>query len=128
MGGLLALYTAALAPEVRSALVEHSLVSYRSLVATPNYDFHVNTFVPGVLGAYDLDDVAGLAAPRPVTFLNAVDQNRLRVTAEFARSQYRNAAAIYRLLGNAGALEFLTADGEDQVLRSYKAWVEGIPK
>ncbi|MFC2076169.1 acetylxylan esterase [candidate division KSB1 bacterium] len=123
LGGLLALYTAAIRPEVKAALVERSLASYGDLIATPLYYYHFNVFIPGVLGEYDLDQVAAMVAPRPLTFLNAVDQTRTRLSTDDAAQRYGTAQSVYKTLKRDGAQKFLTAEGAGRINALYGEWM-----
>ncbi|MFN7922353.1 MAG: CocE/NonD family hydrolase [Bryobacteraceae bacterium] len=94
-------------------IVEQSLVSYRAAATNPIHRDLEDAVVPGVLGSYDLPDLAAAIAPRPLTIANAISPNgRLLLRAE-ARREYEFAAQAYRAAGAAGNLEIgLRKEGE----------------
>jgi hypothetical protein len=68
-----ALFAAALEPAISSAYLAGSLVSYRSIVETENYNTPFANFVPGILLHTDLPDVAASIAPRKLILAGAVN-------------------------------------------------------
>ncbi|HEX2032574.1 MAG TPA: acetylxylan esterase [Chloroflexota bacterium] len=78
-GGLIALHLAGLEPEVCAVATVDTLASYRSLVEHEHYAHHVGAMVPGIVrgpdspDGYDVDDLLGLIAPRPVLQLRPAD-------------------------------------------------------
>ena len=103
-GALVILYAAALDARIRAATCERMLVSYKSLATNPFYTHHPRVFLPGVIGKYDLNNVAELAAPRPLHLVDCVDQEKVRMRLPTVRRQYASTAGIYRLLGHRRAL------------------------
>ena len=68
-----ALCAAALEPRIARLYLAGHLVSWRALLAGESYSHPFADFVPGVLGATDLPQIARSLAPRPVTVAGAVD-------------------------------------------------------
>ncbi|HYT88090.1 MAG TPA: acetylxylan esterase, partial [Gemmataceae bacterium] len=78
--GPIALHAAALEPHIRRVTLERSLISWSAVVSTPITHTQLANAVPGVLKVYDLPDLAGLIAPRPLTVHAAVDPVQRPVT------------------------------------------------
>ncbi len=87
-GGLFALYAAALDERIRSAACTRMLVTYSAILDSDLYRHRYSGFAPRALEAFDLPDVAALAAPRPLLILNPVDQLQERAALEKARTSY----------------------------------------
>jgi len=68
-----ALCAAALDPRIAKVYLARHLVSWRSLTAAEQYTCPLANFVPNVLGAADLPEIARSMAPRPVIVAGAVD-------------------------------------------------------
>ncbi len=68
-----ALCAAALEPRIARLYLAGHLVSWRALLAGESYSHPFADFVPGVLQATDLPQIARSLAPRPVTVAGAVD-------------------------------------------------------
>ena len=66
------LFAAALSRAVGGAAVRGPLASYRDVVETEIWQLPVAVFIPGVIGRFEPGDVAGLAAPRPLSVSGAV--------------------------------------------------------
>jgi cephalosporin-C deacetylase-like acetyl esterase len=87
-GGLLALHLAVLDPRIQAAAAVDTLARYRSLVEHEHYAHPVSSFIPGVVAGpdspngYDLDDLVGEMASRPVLRLRPVDHLGQPVTSE----------------------------------------------
>jgi hypothetical protein len=70
LSGVAALHAAAIDSRITGLFLEGSLVSYRAIAETPIHRRIFPAVVPGVLGEYDLPDLAASVAPRPVVLLN----------------------------------------------------------
>jgi dienelactone hydrolase len=68
-----ALCAAALDPRIAKVYLARHLVSWRSLTAAEEYTCPFANFVPNVLAAADLPEIARSVAPRPVIVAGAVD-------------------------------------------------------
>ncbi|MEA1996556.1 MAG: acetylxylan esterase, partial [Gemmatimonadota bacterium] len=87
-----------LAPVILSRLP----VSYCSIVENPLYNWHVNIFLPGVLKVMDIDQAAGLVAPRPVLMLNTADHMRRVLPGTEVEREYSWAGRVYSVTGGEG--------------------------
>jgi pimeloyl-ACP methyl ester carboxylesterase len=102
--GPVALHVAALDPRVARLTLERSLISWSDVTATPISYNQLTNVVPGVLKVYDLPELAGLVAPRPLTIREArraAGQTASKAEAERAyapaRDAYERAKADGRL-------------------------------
>ena len=71
--GPIALHAAYLYPRISKLTLKRSLVSWSSVVENPISHNQLTNVVPGVLKHYDLPDLAGMLAPKPLTILDPVD-------------------------------------------------------
>ncbi len=99
LGGLIALYAAALDERIYSVAATRSLISYEAIVESELYTHRFTSFVPGVLGDFDLPEVAALVAPRPLLLLNPVDAVHRVAPAGEVKSTYESTAQVYGLAG-----------------------------
>ena len=93
-GGTVALFAAALEPRIRRLATEGALVSYLDIARAPVHEGILDLVVPGVLADFDLPDLAGLAAVRPVWIVNPRGADGRRVPPAQAQRQYGTAARI----------------------------------
>jgi hypothetical protein len=89
-----ALCAAALEPRIARLYLARHLVSWRSLVATEEYTCPLTNFVPNILTATDLPEIARSIAPRPVIVAGALDASgRLLRQSDVPYDHYREAPA-----------------------------------
>ncbi len=103
--GPVALHAAALDPRVAQVTLERSLISWSDVAATPITWNQLTNVVPGALKVYDLPELAGLVAPRPLTLRalrNAAGQAATQADVDRAyapcRAAYVHAKAETRLV------------------------------
>jgi cephalosporin-C deacetylase-like acetyl esterase len=97
--GPVALHAAALDDRISEVTLQRSLVSWSSVVQTPvNYNQLTNV-VPGVLESYDLPDLAGRLAPRPLTISDPLDAAGQLVSATVLDEAYASCRAEYQRQG-----------------------------
>ncbi len=100
--GVVLLHTAVVDSRLSGLLLEDVPVSYRAIAETPIHRRIFDAVLPGVLGQYDLEDLAAAIAPRPVALVNVRSPlGRLMLTAK-VREHYPRAAAAYQTAGAAG--------------------------
>jgi cephalosporin-C deacetylase-like acetyl esterase len=90
--GPVALHAAALDPCIKSVVVERSVISWSAVAAAPLNRGQLTNAVPGVLKVYDLPELAGLIAPRPLTIRDAVDP----MLGELSLAEIEKAYAVCR--------------------------------
>lgn len=122
-GGLMALYAGAFDEQVHSVAVHRGLYAYRALISHPFYSHHFSLFLPGVLKAYDLGDVAGLVAPRPLLLVNPVDEADRPANPEAMEAEYRIAKEVYGSLGSPRELTLARTGSMEETFETVGHWV-----
>jgi len=102
--GPVVLHAAALEPRIRKVSIERSVISWSSVVRTPVGHGQLANAVPGALEAYDLPDLAGALAPRPLEIRAPVDPAGGEVPQAQVDEAYAACKAAYGRAGAAGQL------------------------
>ena len=89
--GVIALYASALDRAVRGVALRQTVTDYRSLVVAERYTQPFGIYAYGILREFDLPNVAGALAPRPLLLLNPVTPLG-QPAGDVARDLYRTAA------------------------------------
>ena len=89
--GVIALYAAALDRAVRGVALRQTVTDYRSLAVAERYTQPFGIYAYGILREFDLPNVAGSLAPRPLLLLNPVTALGEPADAA-ARDLYKDAA------------------------------------
>jgi pimeloyl-ACP methyl ester carboxylesterase len=92
--GLEALYAATLDDRVHAVLLDRTLASFKSLVASADYNFKVGEFTFGLLKHFDLPQLASVVSPRPVWLLNPVDPVGEALPVSAIPSRYAETAKL----------------------------------
>jgi len=108
LGGLLALFAAALDERIGTAFCSRTLASYREVATQEYYAYHPRWFVPGILKVCDLSDVAACVAPRRLILGSPLDHQRRRLTQSDAEALYARTRSIYKLFDAEDALHIST--------------------
>jgi dienelactone hydrolase len=106
MGGASVLLHAALDERIAFAVVSGSACTYRQRMSD-GVGIDCAQTIPGLLELGDLDDIAGLIAPRPLLLCSADDDKYSRDAARIVEE----AARCYRNAGSPGALQHYRARG-----------------
>ena len=109
MGGLLALFAAALDERVGTAVCSQSLLSYGALATHEYHACHPSWLVSGMLKVCDLPQVAACVAPRRLVLAGPLDHMKRRVTQAEAERAYSDAQSVYQLFGAADRFTIATA-------------------
>jgi dienelactone hydrolase len=96
-GGTATLFSAALEPRLRAAMVSGYLNTFRDSVGSLAHC--VDNYVPGILNWAEMHDVAGLIAPRPL-FVESGERDRIFPVGASVES-FRAVQEIYRVFGAA---------------------------
>jgi pimeloyl-ACP methyl ester carboxylesterase len=97
-GALVAAHAAVLEPRISQLITIDGLLSYRSLLADPMTTQPLSSFLPGVIGSYDVRDLYAAVAPRRVLVLNPQDSQRKTVQPVAAREELDWVNQIYENL------------------------------
>jgi hypothetical protein len=124
MGGTTALFHAALDTRIRFAAVSGAACTYRHRMERGT-GIEATQVLPGVLELCDLDDIAGLVAPRPLLLCSATEDEYSHDAPAIADA----AATAYRNIGAPDALSHVRFPGghalTEERLAVIADWVAG---
>jgi dienelactone hydrolase len=107
-GGTATLFSAALDPRVRVAMVSGYLNTFRDSIGSLAHC--VDNYIPGILNWAEMHDIAGLIAPRPLFVESGQKDNIFPIAASIA--SFNQVREIYRVFGAADRIEQEVFDGE----------------
>ncbi len=96
-GGLLGAYAAVLEPRIRRVAAIGAMVSYRSLIEDTRCRQPFSTFLPGVIGAYEIRDLLAAIAPRDCLMVNPEDAQRRPASEADAEREFDWSRSVYRV-------------------------------
>jgi cephalosporin-C deacetylase-like acetyl esterase len=94
-GAPVVLHAAALEPAIARVTLRGMVLSWEAVASTPVGRDQLTNVVPGALAAYDLPDLAVLAAPRPLAVLGPVDPAGKAVSVETLKNSWARVRAAY---------------------------------
>jgi dienelactone hydrolase len=100
-GGTCTLFSAALEPRIRAAMVSGYLNTFRDSVLSVSHC--IDNYVPGILNWAEMYDIAGLIAPRPL-FAESGDQDPIFPIAA-SRASFARVKKVYEVFGAGGFVE-----------------------
>jgi hypothetical protein len=100
-GGTCALFSAAVEPRIRAALVSGYLNTFRACIMSMSHC--IDNYVPGILQWAEMYDVAGLIAPRPL-FSEGGDRDPIFPMAA-TRESFARVKKIYEVFGAGDAVQ-----------------------
>lgn len=100
-GGTCTLFSSALEPRIRAAMVSGYLNTFRDSVMSIAHC--IDNYVPGILEWAEMYDVAGLVAPRPLV-AESGDQDAIFPIAA-SRASFGRVKQVYEIFGAAGSVE-----------------------
>jgi pimeloyl-ACP methyl ester carboxylesterase len=124
-GALVAAHAAVIEPRVKRLITVGGLLSYRSLLEDPLAVEPFSSFLPGVIGAYDVRDLYAAAAPRPVLVVNPADARRVPMERVAAREKLDWAGQVYETMGAAGSFSLETKVSSEQMRQIVTDWLKG---
>jgi len=110
MGAVWSLFAAAIDPRTISVTIRNVLGSFRSLTEHGRYQHSPSQFIPGLLKRFDLPQVAGAIAPRPLTILNPLDHLKKPLEATAAEQTYSWTEAAYSTASAAARFQLVFDD------------------
>ena len=110
LGGTWALAAASFDSRPSGVVCVGTLPSYKLLVQSQYYAVRDYYWINGALKDFDLPDVVGLAAPRPVTLIDPVDAMLDRIDPQRCRQVFQSAQDVYAMLGAADKLRYVHTD------------------
>lgn len=117
-GGTCTVFSAALEPRIRAALVSGYLNTFRDSIFSLSHC--IDNYVPGILNWAEMYDIAGLIAPRPM-FAEAGEKDDI-FPIEASRDSFARVRRVYETFGAAGNFQYETFDAA----HSFHG-VKGIP-
>ncbi len=93
--GLVCVAAATLDPRINSLLLNKTLVSYESVVASKEYDVPLSAMAFGLLQKMDVPEMCASLAPRPVCLMNTVGPNGEELTLSETSEHYQVAIQAY---------------------------------
>ncbi|MCC6342470.1 MAG: acetylxylan esterase [Bryobacterales bacterium] len=93
------LHAAVLDERISVVGIEGGLLSYAAVARAPLHRRVFEAVIPGVLGRYDLPDLAAAIAPRALSITNARSAMGMPVFLREARAEYEYAGAAYGAVG-----------------------------
>ena len=121
--GMVALFAAAVEPEVSSAVIEGTPVSFGATAAAELYNQPVSLMLPGVLQDFDLPDVFASLAPRPLLVLNPEDAMTKKMDREQAQRAFDLVQALYDNAGAPGSIEIQVTPLESEMQETLLKWI-----
>jgi cephalosporin-C deacetylase-like acetyl esterase len=103
-GAVPMLYAAVFDSRIKSVALEHMLISYHAVAATPMHRLIFEQIVPGALLDFDLPDLAGALAPRPGWIWDAVTPTGTPVSHQELANAYSAATNAFTLAGTPDAI------------------------
>jgi dienelactone hydrolase len=107
-GGTTALFSAALEPRIRAAMVSGYLNTFRDSIGSLAHC--IDNYVPGILNWAEMHDIGGLIAPRPL-FVESGEKDNIFPIASSIDS-FRQVREIYRVFQAADQIEQEVFPGE----------------
>jgi len=121
--GGVALFAAALEPDVAGVAVTGVPVSFVDIAQAELYQQPASLMLPGVLRDFDLVDAMGSLAPRPLLLLNPQDALTRKLEESQATHALRPVHDAYREKGATAAFEVRTAPFESDVEEALEKWI-----
>jgi dienelactone hydrolase len=107
-GGTVTVFSTALEPRIRAALVSGYLNTFQHSVGSLAHC--IDNYVPGILNWAEMHDVAGLIAPRPLFVESGEKDNIFPIAASI--ESFKRVQEIYRVFGAADRAEQEVFPGE----------------
>ena len=120
-GGTATLFSTALEPRIRAALVSGYLNTFRDSVGSLAHC--IDNYVPGILNWAEMHDIAGLIAPRPLFVESGEKDNIFPIDASI--ESFKHVREIYGVFGAADRVEQEVFPGRALVLGQARHPVPG---
>ncbi len=106
-GGTCTLFSAALEPRIKAAMVSCYLNTFRDSIMSVSHC--IDNYIPGILNWAEMYDVAGLIAPRPL-FVESGERDTIFPIAA-SRASFERVKKVYEVFGAPALTEQETFDG-----------------
>ncbi len=121
--GLTALFAAVLDGRVARIAVEGAQVSYAELFSSEMYAQPASLVLPGALRDFDLEDVYGALAPRPLLVLNPEDAQTKKMFRAQAETALQPVRRNYEAAAAGRHLHLAVAPSEHEIVAELTDWI-----
>ena len=126
IGGLLAAHAAALDSRIAGVISIQAPLSYRAMLDDPHSSHPVSCFLPGVTGAYEIEDVYAASAPRPLLIINPEDARGAAMATDAAKDMVGRAFEIYEVLEAADSIRVESGLGRAEIRTLIEEWLRSV--
>ena len=123
-GALVAAHAAVLERRISRLLTVGGLLSYRSLIDDPLTKQPFSSFLPGVIGSYDVRDLYAAMAPRPVLVLNPQDSQRVPLHRVKAWEELDWTAQAFEAAGATGKFNMQSQLSTVKMRKALMDWLK----
>ena len=123
-GALVAAHAAVLERRINRLITVGGLLSYRSLIDDPLTKQPFSSFLPGVIGSYDVRDLYAAIAPRPVLVLNPQDSQRVPVHRVKAWEELDWTAQAFEAAGATGKFDVQSQLSTAKMRNALMDWLK----
>ena len=123
-GALVASHAAVLDRRIRRVVAVGGPLSFRRLADDPLTKHPVSSFLPGVIGEYDLRDVYAALAPREVLVLNPQDSQGRLAPREQIDQEFDWTERVYHVAGGGGSFSTETGLDPEKMRRLLGKWLK----
>ena len=106
-GGTITYFAACLDPRIRIAMPSCYVCTFRDSIAT--IDHCPDNYIPGILGYFEMGDLAGLIAPRPLVVVAGREDEIFPIQG--VEETFETIRQIYRAAGAAGRCRLVVGPG-----------------
>ena len=123
-GALVASHAAVLDRRIRRLVAVGGPLSFRQLADDPLTKHPFSSFLPGVIGEYDLHDVYASLAPREVLVLNPQDSQGALAPHEEIDAEFNWTRRVYEIAGAGGSFSIETGLDAEKMRRLLGQWLK----
>ncbi len=122
-GALVTAHAAALDARVERLITINGLASYRALAQDPLATHPFSSYLPGVVGQYDVRDLYMATAPRPVLAINPLDSRREPLHPVKAWEEFDAVAQTYEMANAAARFEMQSRLDSPAIRDALTSWL-----
>jgi len=106
-GGTAIIYAAALETRLAAAMPSCALCSYLPSIGVQSHC--VCNYIPGIMNEFDMGDICGLIAPRPLIVVNGRDDKIFPIDG--AKAEFERLHNLYKIAGSPESCRHVIGDG-----------------
>ena len=122
-GALVTAHAAALDARVDGLITVNGLASYRALAQDPLATHPFSSYLPGVVGEYDVRDLYMATAPRPVLAINPLDSRRQPLHPVKGWEEFDPVAQTYEMANATAAFDMQSRLDSPAIRDAITAWM-----